>query len=83
MRGFDWMRTLAARLRKIDGDRKPERDLNDELSFHIEMDTQANLRRGMTHRDALRQARSVIERTDRYARSEQVGDFHGDIKTRR
>ena len=59
MRGFDWMRTLAVRLRALGGDRRLERDLNDELSFHMEMDAQTNLHRGMSRRDALRYARQT------------------------
>src|SRR4029077_11070250 len=57
MRRLGRLRALAARLFVVSGQQTIDRDLTDELSFHVEMETQDNLRRGMNRRDALRHAR--------------------------
>ena len=38
-----WFYALAARFRAIVGSRRVEQDLHDELSFHLAMQTRANL----------------------------------------
>ncbi len=52
-----WIRTLAKRLIVILRKRRFERDLESELRFHIEMETEQNLGRGMDPQEA-RQAAS-------------------------
>ena len=44
-----WLRGLLQR-------RKAEREIDDELAFHLEMETQANVERGMSHAAARRAA---------------------------
>jgi hypothetical protein len=49
--------TLLTRLRALLQRRRVARELDDELAFHVEMETQANIARGMAPADA-RRARS-------------------------
>ena len=55
-----WLYTLPARVRAIVQPTRLERDLDDELSFHVAMQTQANLRAGMSEAEARRRARLAI-----------------------
>jgi hypothetical protein len=41
-----WSRLIGA-LRALAGRRRPEGELDDELRLHVEMETEANQRRGM------------------------------------
>jgi putative ABC transport system permease protein len=58
-------------------DDRTDRDLNDELSFHLDMETQANLRRGMNPTDAVRQARTSS------GGLAQTKEQHRDVRRRR
>jgi predicted permease len=49
-------RVLLSRIRALFGARQLDRDLDDELRTHIEMETEANLSRGMSPREARRAA---------------------------
>src|SRR5579872_1047523 len=51
-----WHRTLLSRVRGLFASRQLDHDLDDELRSHIEMETDANIARGMTPRDARRAA---------------------------
>ena len=48
-----WRKRLRALMRRDD----VERELDEELAFHLEMETQKHLRAGMTPETARRQAR--------------------------
>jgi putative ABC transport system permease protein len=48
---------MPARIRAIVCFRRLERDLDDELSLHLELETRANLDAGMTEAEAMRRAR--------------------------
>ena len=66
-----WIYGLHARLRSIVRTRRADVDLNDEVSFHVEMQTRENLRRGMTEAEASRLARvslGGIEQTKEHTR---------------
>ena len=52
-----WIYALRARLRALIRTERSEHELNDELSFHVAMQTQANLARGMSQAEAARRAR--------------------------
>src|SRR5262245_299487 len=52
-----WIHALTARLRAIVLPRRAERDLDDELSFHIAMQTRTNQEAGMSEDEAKRRAR--------------------------
>ena len=66
--------TLAARLRSLMG-REPDRDLGDELHFHLEMEA-ANLeRQGVAPDVARREARRRLGGYDRY--NEEMRDVRG------
>ena len=52
-----WMTNLAFRLRAALAPRKMERDLDDEVAFHLEMETRKLTERGMTEEEAWRRAR--------------------------
>ncbi|HVQ14415.1 MAG TPA: ABC transporter permease [Vicinamibacterales bacterium] len=56
-----WFYAIRARLRAFVGSERSDRDLNDELSFHVAMQTHANEARGMTSVDAERRARIALE----------------------
>jgi putative ABC transport system permease protein len=55
-----WIYAIPARLRAIVRTRRVEEDLDDELAFHVAMQTRANARDGMTDREAYRRARVEI-----------------------
>ncbi len=55
-----WMHAIPARLKAIFLRRRIERDLDDELAFHVAMQTRANAREGMTETEAYRRARVEI-----------------------
>ena len=55
-----WTYALRARLRAFVRPERSDRELNDELSFHVAMQTQANLARGMSKPEAERQARLAL-----------------------
>src|SRR5262245_29451886 len=55
-----WMYAIPARLRAIVRSRRVESDLDDELAFHVAMQTRANTRGGMTEAEAHRRARLEI-----------------------
>ena len=52
-----WIYALEARLRAIAGRRRADAEIDEELSFHLEMQIEENRRRGMNEREAARRAR--------------------------
>jgi predicted permease len=52
-----WIYSLRARLRALLHPRRSDRELNDELSFHLAMETRDNVARGMSQTEAARRAR--------------------------
>ncbi len=44
---MSWGRVVAARLRGLFGHKRLERDLEDEVRFHLEMQIEDNLNAGM------------------------------------
>ena len=55
-----WTYALRARLRALVRPERSDHELNDELSFHVAMQTQANLAKGLTRAEAERQARLAL-----------------------
>src|SRR6266446_3507655 len=55
-----WIYALRARIRAIVGQQRAEKDLHDELSFHMAMQVQANLQNGMSGPEAERRARLAL-----------------------
>ncbi len=51
-----WVRATAARLRGLLWLDEVDHDIDEELRFHVEMETQTNIERGMTAAEARRQA---------------------------
>ena len=56
-----WIYAIPARLRAMLFRRRIERDLDDELAFHVAMQTRANARAGMSDAEAYRRARIEID----------------------
>jgi predicted permease len=52
-----YLRVLAARLRGLFGDRRADRELDDEIEAHLRLLTERYVRQGMTEADAARVAR--------------------------
>jgi putative ABC transport system permease protein len=52
-----WLNILSARLRALAGREAVLRDIDEELRLHMEMEAEANVRRGMSHSEARRAAR--------------------------
>ena len=50
------LKGLVARLRAVFDKQRTERELNDEIRLHIEMETEQNVRRGMNPAEARRRA---------------------------
>ena len=55
-----WIYAIPARLAAVFRTRRVEKDLDDELAFHVAMQTRANAREGMTDAEAYRRARVEI-----------------------
>ena len=55
-----WMHAIPARLKAIFLRRRTEQDLDDELAFHVAMQTRKNAGDGMTDTEAHRRARVEI-----------------------
>ena len=55
-----WMYAIPARLTAIFRTRRVEKDLDDELAFHVAMQSRANARDGMSDGEAYRRARVEI-----------------------
>ena len=55
-----WLHAIPARLKALLRPRRVETDLDDELAFHVAMETRANAQRGMADREAYRRARLEI-----------------------
>jgi predicted permease len=55
-----WFYAIPARLKAILRTKRVDADLDDELAFHVAMQSQANARHGMTEREAYRRARVDI-----------------------
>ena len=55
-----WMHAIPARLKAIFRRQRIEQDLDDELAFHVAMQTRENARDGMTDGEAYRRARAEI-----------------------
>jgi putative ABC transport system permease protein len=51
-----WLNIFSARLRALLGREAILRDIDEELLLHIEMETESNVRRGMSHSEAKRAA---------------------------
>ena len=51
------LRALAVRLRGLFGDRRADRELNDEIEAHLRLLTERYVRQGMTEAEAARAAR--------------------------
>jgi putative ABC transport system permease protein len=51
-----WLNIIAARLRALTGREAVLGDIDEELRLHIEMETESNVRRGMSHSEARRAA---------------------------
>ena len=60
------LRAIAHALRGLVWRRRADRDLDDELHFHVEMETELNLRKGMTPADARRAALLAFGGVQRY-----------------
>jgi predicted permease len=56
-----WMYAIRARLRAYVRGEVSDRELNDELSFHIAMETHDNVARGMNREEAERRARLSLD----------------------
>jgi putative ABC transport system permease protein len=55
-----WMYAVRARVRALVRPERSDRELHDELSFHLAMETQDNVARGMTSAEAGRRARLAL-----------------------
>ncbi|HEY7611841.1 MAG TPA: ABC transporter permease [Gemmatimonadales bacterium] len=74
MRPATWLAELRGRVRALFRRRGMERDLADEIRFHLEMETEANIRRGMAPDEARRAARLT------FGGIERVREEHRDAR---
>ena len=56
-----WIYALRARLRAYSRGEASDRELTDELSFHVAMETEDNVARGMSRKEAERRARLSLD----------------------
>ena len=82
-----WIHALTARVRAIVRSRRAERDLDDEVSFHVAMQARMNRETGMTEEDAHRKARLAfgdVESVKEYTRDVRplrwARDFLQDLR---
>lgn len=61
-----WLDDLAFRIRALLGRRELERDLEDEIAFHLERETEKNVAGGMDPREARREALRRFGGVDRF-----------------
>ncbi len=61
-----WFRSLKVRLTALFGRRRLDAEMDDELRFHIEMETEKNIRSGMAPAEARRQAMIAFGGVDRF-----------------
>ena len=61
-----WIRRWKKRIRTLVSKDAVERELDEELAFHLEMETEKNLRAGMNPEEARRQAAIKFGGVDRY-----------------
>jgi hypothetical protein len=69
-----WLAELRGRARALFGRDTLERDLGDEIRFHLEMETEANIHRGMSPEEARRRARLA------FGGVERVREEHRDAR---
>lgn len=69
-----WLAELRGRARALFGRDTVERDLGDEIRFHLEMETEANIHRGMSPEEARRRARLA------FGGVERVREEHRDAR---
>jgi predicted permease len=69
------IRGIWLKIRALVAPTRAERELDDELRFHLEMETEANLRQGMPAHDARREAYRRFGGVDRFR--EQTRDARG------
>ena len=70
-----WFQIISLRFRSLFRRRDVERELDDELLYHVERQTAENMRQGMTHDEAYAAARRAIGGIE--FRKEQVRDTRG------
>jgi putative ABC transport system permease protein len=69
------IRGMWLKIRALLAPSRTERELNDEVRFHLEMETEANIRRGMSAEDARREAHRRFGGVDRF--TEQTREARG------
>src|SRR5688500_8825454 len=69
----EFPRSLAHTLRGLLWRRQADRDLNDELRFHVEMEVALGIRKGMTPADARRAALLAFGGVQRYKEQYRAG----------
>ena len=55
------IRRLFLRLRSLISPRRPDGEVDEELAFHVDMQTRRNLEAGMAHDEARRRARKLLD----------------------
>ncbi len=77
-----WLRTFPLRLRSFFRPQAADRDLDDELRYHLDLKTQENIARGMTPHEAQRQARIAlggVEQVKEQIRAARTGAWLGTL----
>lgn len=73
MEWHHWVYGLGARIRAMLGMRRADDELDDELSFHLAMQTDENVRRGMSEPEAARRARLALGGLEQTKESSREG----------
>jgi predicted permease len=68
---------FVAYMKALRGRRRAERELDEELRFHVQMETQANIERGMSPRATAREALVALGGVEQTR--EAVRDVHGTV----
>lgn len=78
-----WMRGIRLRLRELVDRRSLDAELDEEMRFHIERETQANIEAGMSADEARRRAHVTfggVERHKEQVREGRVGQWLDDLQ---
>ena len=63
---MSWIHRLSSNLKRLTGRSRFEKDMDEEMQVHFEMEKEANLRRGLSPQDALEVTRRDFGSVERY-----------------
>ena len=78
---MDWMWTWMTRVRNLIFRRRWDREAEQEMAFHVEMDTKERIRRGVDPDEARRAALVAFGGTERFRQQAREGRWGSTVDT--